>query len=78
MIAGATLLGLLSYQYYIVGGHAPKSAVFGSSSRALVQGHWDFGDGRKTLVDRVYLEPANSMLYYVNVMLGNGGYVNEG
>lgn len=40
------------------------------------EGHWDFGDGRKTTVDREFLEPKSHALHWVNVMLGNGGYVH--
>ena len=37
------------------------------------EGHWDFGDGRKTTVERDFLEPKSHALRWVNVMLGNGG-----
>ena len=37
------------------------------------EGHWDFGDGRKTTVREEFLQPKSEALRWVNVMLGNGG-----
>jgi hypothetical protein len=42
-----------------------------------VEGLGDFDDGRKRRVDPAFLVPKSDALYWVNVMLGNGGYVVE-
>jgi hypothetical protein len=45
----------------------------GSGRTDESEGHWDFGDGRKTTVEKEFLEPKSHALKWVNVMLGNGG-----
>ncbi|GMK53915.1 hypothetical protein CspeluHIS016_0105010 [Cutaneotrichosporon spelunceum] len=40
---------------------------------AEVQGHADFGDGRKLTCPKAFAQPASLALYHVNVNLGNGG-----
>lgn len=41
----------------------------------LVEGHADFGDGRRRTVSSALTEPACEGCYWTNVMLGNGGCV---
>ena len=40
-----------------------------------VEGHGDFEDGRRRLVNRDFVNPPSKALHWVNVILGNGGWV---
>lgn len=42
-----------------------------------INGHVDFGDGRKTAPAMAFCRPKSEALSYVNVMLGNGGWGGE-
>jgi hypothetical protein len=44
-------------------------------SQGEVVGHGEFDDGRKRAVRREFVQPESEALYWVNVMMGNGGYV---
>ena len=74
-IAAVVILLMVGWQLYSKPTTSTSTAWI--SSKDLQEGHWDFGDGRRTKVASVYLEPKNAMLYYVNVMLGNGGYATK-
>lgn len=74
-IAAVVILCMVVWQLYA--GPTSKSANAWKLYGKLQEGHWNFGDGRRTQVDSIFLEPSNAMLYYINVMLGNGGWVRE-
>lgn len=40
-----------------------------------VLGHGDFDDGRRRMVKKEFVDPSSEGLHWVNVMLGNDGYV---
>lgn len=43
------------------------------TTQGEVEGHGDFGDGRRTTAKPAFLDPASEALHWVNVNLGNGG-----
>jgi hypothetical protein len=79
---------ICSYLYYLrtasINKASPSSrntdtlqlhASLGDPLTKEVTGHGDFDDGRKRTVNPAFLVPESNALYWVNVMLGNGGYV---
>lgn len=62
--------------------YLPGSRLVDTASRVLegllgsndeIEGHADFGDGRKRTCPPLFATPSSGALYYVNVNLGNGG-----
>jgi hypothetical protein len=77
------LFGLLGILYYLL--NRNSSQIESSRERRvrdlqeayaehLGRGHWDFGDGRTGEVGEIWREGCKGC-YWVNTMLGNGGYV---
>ncbi|ORY26128.1 glycosyl hydrolase family 92-domain-containing protein [Naematelia encephala] len=65
---------------FFTGRRAPPQAKFQKLTAedlhpqsAEIEGHWDFGDGRKRTTDKAFLDPESEALKWVNVMLGNDG-----